>query len=71
MSKGSSGGGYRSARTGQYVTEKYATSHPKSTVHEAPGVKGSSGPHFRSAETGQYVNNNHGARHPGTTVKNS
>lgn len=71
MSKGKSGGGYRSAATGQYVPERYATTHPKTTVYEAPGAKGSSGPHFRSAETGQYVSNDHGTRHPRTTVKNS
>lgn len=35
--------GYRSAVTGQKVTERYAKSHPKTTVHEtrsAPKSKG-------------------------------
>ena len=35
--------GYRSAVTGQKVTEQYAKSHPKTTVHEtqpAPKPKG-------------------------------
>lgn len=30
------GGSYRSAVTGQYVTPRFAQSHPRTTVHEAP-----------------------------------
>lgn len=37
-SKGS-GGNYRSAKTGKYVTPKYGKSHPSTTVKEAPPKK--------------------------------
>jgi len=35
----SGGGSNRSAVTGQYVTPRYAATHPKTTVHEAPPKK--------------------------------
>lgn len=35
----SGGGSYRSAVSGQYVTPRYATTHPRTTVHEAPPKK--------------------------------
>jgi hypothetical protein len=70
MSKSSKGSGpYRSATTGQYTTGNYGRSHPRTTVHEAPGSHGSSGPHYRSAITGRYVTAKHGRSHPNTTVK--
>ncbi len=31
----SSGGNYRSAKTGRFVTEKYGKSHPSTTVKES------------------------------------
>ena len=34
--KGSSGGSYRSAVTGRFVTPRYAKSHPSTTVRHAP-----------------------------------
>lgn len=40
-SKGSSskGGSFRSAVSGQFVTPRFAASHPRTTVHEAPPKK--------------------------------
>ena len=44
-SRGKQDAGYRSAKTGQYVTEEYAKSHPSTTVKETkpggskPGTK--------------------------------
>ena len=35
----SSGGSARSAKTGRYVTPKYAKAHPSTTVTDAPGLK--------------------------------
>jgi len=32
----SKGGSFRSAVSGRYVTPRYAASHPRTTVHEAP-----------------------------------
>lgn len=43
--KGSStsgSGSNRSAATGRYVTERYAKTHPKTTVTEKPSVGGKS-----------------------------
>ena len=34
-----SGGSYRSAKTGRYVTPKYGKSHPSTTVKESPPKK--------------------------------
>jgi hypothetical protein len=36
MSKKSSGGSYRSAVTGRFVTARYGKSHPSTTVRHAP-----------------------------------
>lgn len=70
MSKSSKGSGpYRSAVTGQYVTDGFARRHTNTTVHESSGSHGSSGPHFRSAISGRYVTTKHGKSHPDTTVK--
>ncbi len=69
MAKG--GGGYRSAKTGQYVTPSQGRSSPRTTVHEAPGKSGSSGEHYRSAISGRYVTTKHGKASPGTTVRES
>lgn len=71
MSKRSSGGHYRSASSGRFVTAKHGKSSPRTTVRESSGKSGSSGPHYRSAITGRYVTNGHGRRSPGTTVRES
>lgn len=62
------GGGFRSAGTGRYVSTSYGRSHPRTTVHEAPGRSGSSGPHYRSAVSGRYVTTRHGKASPRTTL---
>lgn len=63
------GGGYRSAKTGQYVTQKQARSNPRTTIKEAPGKSGSSGARYRSAISGRYVTTKHGKSNPDTTVR--
>ena len=68
---GKSGGGYRSATTGRYVTPQYGNANPSRVVHEASGKSGSSGPHYRSAITGRYVTTKHGKASPRTTVRES
>ena len=35
MAKGKSGGSYRSAKTGRYVTKAYGKSHPSTVVKES------------------------------------
>lgn len=55
MSKGKGGGPYRSANSGRYVTPAYGRSHPRTTVHEAPGRSGSVNGALRSAITGRFV----------------
>ena len=69
MIKGKSGGGYRSAGTGRYVTTGQGSTNPHTTVKEAPGPSASSGPHYRSAITGRYVTTKHGKASPRTTVR--
>lgn len=69
MSKSSSGGHYRSAISGRYVTTRHGESSPRTTVREAPGPSGSSGDHYRSAISGRYVTTQHGKSSPNTTVK--
>lgn len=72
MAKGkSSGGSYRSAISGRYVTAGHGKASPRTTVHEAKGASGSSGAHYRSAISGRYVTNAHGKASPNTTVKES
>jgi hypothetical protein len=62
-------GGYRSAKTGRYVSQSHGKSNPRTTVHEAPGKSGSSGSHYRSAISGRYVTTKHGKASPHTTVR--
>lgn len=69
MSKGKSGGGFRSASSGRYVSTSYGKSHPSTTVREAAGPSGSSGAHYRSAGSGRYVTTKHGKASPDTTVR--
>ena len=68
MAKGRSGGGYRSAISGRFVTAKHGRASPKTTVHESAST-GSSGPHYRSAISGRYVTTAHGKASPHTTLK--
>ncbi len=67
MAKG--GGGFRSAKSGRFVTASYGKSNPRTTVHESAGKSGSSGAHYRSAISGRYVTTKHGKASPGTTVR--
>ena len=69
MSKSRSGGSYRSAISGRFVTAKHGKASPHTTVCESAGRSGSSGPHFRSAISGRYVTTAHGKASPHTTVK--
>lgn len=69
MSKGKSGGHYRSAISGRFVTNSHGKASPRTTVHENSGPSGSSGPHYRSAISGRYVTNAHGKASPNTTVR--
>lgn len=39
MARKSTGGHYRSAKTGRYVTKKYGASHPSTTVRESSKKK--------------------------------
>jgi hypothetical protein len=72
MAKGkSSGGHYRSAISGRFVTAKHGQSSPRTTVRESSSSGTSSGAHYRSAITGRYVTNAHGKRSPNTTVRES
>ena len=69
MAKGkSSGGSYRSAISGRYVTTGHGKASPHTTVSETKG--GGSGSH-RSAVSGQFVTGNYAKTHPKTTVKES
>lgn len=69
MSKGRSGGSYRSAITGRYVTAKHGKASPHTTVRESASPSGSSGAHYRSAISGRYVTTAHGKTSPHTTIK--
>ncbi len=69
--KGSTGGHYRSAISGRYVTTKHGEASPRTTVKEASGPSGSSGEHYRSAISGRYVTTQHGKSSPRTTIKES
>ncbi len=69
MSKGKSGGSFRSAISGRYVTAKHGTASPRTTVRESGGKSGSTGGAYRSAISGRFVTAAHGKRSPNTTVK--
>jgi hypothetical protein len=68
MSKGKSGGHYRSAISGRYVTSAHGRSSPRTTVRESSGKSGSTGGAYRSAISGRFVTAAHGKRSPGTTT---
>ncbi|WP_326525579.1 hypothetical protein [Sphingomonas sp.] len=68
MSKGKSGGSYRSAISGRYVTTAHGRRSPSTTVREAGGKSGSTGGSYRSAISGRFVTTAHGKRSPSTTT---
>lgn len=68
MSKSNSGGSYRSAGSGRYVTAAHGQRSPGTTVHEAGGKSGSTGGASRSAGSGRFVTAAHGKSSPGTTT---
>lgn len=68
MSKGKSGGSYRSAISGRYVTTAHGKASPRTTVRESSGKSGSTGGAYRSAIAGRFVTAAHGKRSPGTTT---
>ena len=71
MAKSSgSGKNYRSAKSGQFVTKKFATSHPATTLGETRGG-GSTGGTHRSSKTGKFVTDGYAKKHPSTTIKDS
>jgi hypothetical protein len=70
MAKGKSGGSYRSAISGRYVTAARGKASPRTTVREAAGG-GSTGGTYRSAISGRFVTTAHGKRSPNTTIKDS
>lgn len=67
--KGKGGGGYRSAKSGRYVTKAYGKSRPRTTVREASGKSGSTGGSYRSAISGRFVTAKHGKANPKTTLR--
>ncbi|ATE64477.1 hypothetical protein [Rhizorhabdus dicambivorans] len=70
MAKGKSGGSYRSAISGRFVTAKHGRASSRTTVREAAG-SGSTGGTYRSAISGRFVTTAHGKRSPNTTIKDS
>jgi hypothetical protein len=68
MAKGKSGGSYRSAISGRYVTSGHGQRSPSTTVHESGGKSGSTGGAYRSAISGRFVTTAHGKRSPNTTT---
>ncbi len=69
MAKGKSGGHYRSAISGRFVTSKHGKASPRTTVREASG--GGSTGSYRSAISGRFVTAKHGKASPRTTIKES
>ncbi len=69
MAKGKSGGSFRSAISGRFVTAKHSKASPRTTVFERSG--GSTGGTYRSAISGRFVTTAHGKRSPNTTIKDS
>ena len=68
MSK-KSGGNYRSAKSGRFVTAKHGKASPSTTVREPRGKSGSTGGSYRSAISGRFVTAKHGKTSPSTTVR--
>lgn len=63
------GGGFRSAKSGRFVTAKHGKASPRTTVRESAGKSGSTGGRFRSAISGRFVTTKHGKASPSTTVR--
>jgi hypothetical protein len=63
MTKGST---FHNAGNGQFVSPKYAATHPKTTVQITDGAKPTNAP--RDAATGQFVSDAYADAHPNTTV---
>ena len=63
MAKGAT---HHSAKTGQFVSPKFAASHPRTTIRVTTGAKPSSAP--RDAGTGQFVTDGYAVKRPSTTV---
>ena len=70
MARGKSGGSYRSAISGRFVTTSHGKASPRTTVRESRGG-GSTGSTYRSAISGKFVTTAHGKRSPNTTIKDS
>ena len=68
MAKGKSGGSFRSAISGRYVTSGHGRRSPSTTVRESGGKSGSTGGAYRSAISGRFVTAAHGKRSPNTTT---
>jgi hypothetical protein len=71
MSKSKSGGSFRSAISGRYVTAKHGNASPRTTVRESSASGGGSGARYRSAISGRFVTTSHGKASPHTTLKES
>lgn len=69
MAKGKSGGHYRSAISGRYVTNGHGKRSPNTTVFEKAG--GGSTGSARSAKSGRFVSGAAAKRNPKTTVRES
>lgn len=69
MTKKSSGGSYRSAISGRYVTKAHGRRSPDTTVYEKTG--GGATGSARSAKTGRFVSKGFAKRNPRTTVEES
>jgi hypothetical protein len=65
----SSGGHYRSAISGRYVTNAHGKRSPSTTVHEQTG--GGSTGSARSVKSGRFVTEGYANLNPRTTVKES
>ena len=67
--KSGSGGHYRSAISGRYVTKTHGKRSPDTTVFEKTG--GGPTGSARSAKSGHFVTDGHANRNPRTTLKES
>ena len=58
----------RSAKSGEFVTKKYAESHPGTTEVETVGKSGGKTRQVaRSAKSGEFVSSKYAETHPSTT----
>lgn len=69
VKKSGSGGHYRSAISGRYVTSAHGKRSPDTTVFEETG--GGSTGSARSAKSGRFVDEGKANRSPRTTLKES